>query len=212
MLNRDLEKISAWAKKWKVIFNAGKSKDLIFSKSKYLFNSPPLLLNDKFITRVHQHRRLGLWLSSNLDWEKQVQVTCLKANGKLAVLRSVKFLDRATLDLLYKLTNRSVLEYGLVIYYNSLTQNQQLRLSQVQYRAARLCTGALYLTSQVKLQKDLSWETISARVNFLSLTIFHKITHNLTRPLIKKCMPILNPTNYNTRSPCQYIPFKQKSQ
>ena len=25
-------------------------------------------------------------------------------------------------------------------------------------------------------------------------------------------MPILNPTNYNTRSPCQYIPFKQKSQ
>ena len=128
------------------------------------------------------------------------------------MLRSVKFLDRATLDLLYKLTIRSVLEYGLVVYYNSLTQKQQLRLSQVQYRAARLCTGALYLTSQVKLETDLSWEPLSARVNFLSLSIFHKVAHNLTRPLIRKCMPILNCTNHNTRNPSHFIPFKQKSQ
>ena len=85
-----------------------KSKDLIFSKNKYLFNSPPLLPNDKYISRVHEHRHLGLWLSENLDWEKQIQSCCLKANGKLAVLQSVKFLDRTTLDLLYKLTIRSL--------------------------------------------------------------------------------------------------------
>ena len=85
----------------------------------------------------------------------------------------MNILDRATLDLLYKLTIRAVLEYGLVIYLNSLPHNQQLRLSQVQYRAARLCTGALYLTSQVKPQKDLSWQINSARVNFLSLNLFH---------------------------------------
>ena len=60
VLNRDLEKISAWAKNWKVIFNERKSKDLIFSNSKYHFYSPLLLLNDNFITRVHQHRHLGL--------------------------------------------------------------------------------------------------------------------------------------------------------
>ena len=30
-LNRDLHKISSWAEKWKVKFNAGKSKDMIFS-------------------------------------------------------------------------------------------------------------------------------------------------------------------------------------
>ena len=32
ILNRDLEKISAWAIKWKVTFNASKSKEMIFSK------------------------------------------------------------------------------------------------------------------------------------------------------------------------------------
>ena len=103
------------AKKWKVLFNAGKSKDYIFSRNKYIFNSPPLKLDGSFINRVHQHLHLGIWLSSTLDWEKQIQATILKANGKLSVLRSVKFLDRATLDLLYKLTIRSVLEYGMIV-------------------------------------------------------------------------------------------------
>ena len=37
VLNRDLQKIGFWAKKWKVLFNAAKSKDLIFSRNKYLF-------------------------------------------------------------------------------------------------------------------------------------------------------------------------------
>ena len=34
ILNRDLERLNDWAAKWKVIFNPGKSKDLIFSESK----------------------------------------------------------------------------------------------------------------------------------------------------------------------------------
>ena len=40
MLNRDLVKITDWATKWKVTFNAGKSRDIIFS-NKVLNNSPP---------------------------------------------------------------------------------------------------------------------------------------------------------------------------
>ena len=108
ILNRDLKKIDEWAKKWKVLFNAKKSRDIIFTKSKVLcdFPSPPLILDGLFIKRVEQHKHLGIWLTSNLDWGKQVHETCVKANGKLAVLRSVKFLDRATLDLLYKITIR----------------------------------------------------------------------------------------------------------
>ena len=53
MLNRDLKKIGNWAKKWKVTFNAKKSKDMIFSK-KVLNISPPLNFNDKQIERVNQ--------------------------------------------------------------------------------------------------------------------------------------------------------------
>ena len=44
-INRDLNKISEWAKRWKVTFNAKKSKEMIFSK-KRLNNSPSLIFND----------------------------------------------------------------------------------------------------------------------------------------------------------------------
>ena len=198
ILNRDLERLNVWATKWKVTFNPGKSKDVIFSENKVLFNSPPLIFNNSFVERVHEHKHLGIFLSSTLSWSRQIHETCLKANRKLAVLRSVKYLKRATLDILYKVCVRSTIEYGLVLYWHTLKQTETARLSQIQYRAARVCTGALMFTNQSRLEIDLSWETISERARFLGLSIFHKIHLNLTRPLIKTCMPMLN--TYNTRS------------
>ena len=123
-LNRDLAKISSWGKKWKVAFNAKKSKDMIFS-NKYLNNSPPLCFDDNLIDRVNRHKHLGVNLSSTLDWNDQLNEVCLKANRKLSVLRSVKILSRQTLDLLYKITVRSVIDYGLPVYFDSLSQTQK---------------------------------------------------------------------------------------
>ena len=49
-------------------------------------------------------------------------------------------------------------------------------------------TGALHLTSQLKIEKDLGWETVQARAEMLGLTAYYKIHHNLTRPLTRTCM------------------------
>ena len=210
MLNRDLVKISLWAKKWKVLFNAKKSKDIIFSK-KYLNNSPPLLFDETVIDRVNTHKHLGLILTSNLDFSSQVKEVCLKANRKLSVLRSVKMLSRQTLDVLYKLTVRSVIDYALPVYYKSLKQTDLGRLENIQYRAGKIVTGALHYSSKEKLNQELGWETIVERGNMLSLNIFHKIHLHETRPLIRTCMPKLDIyKSCVTRSKGGYIPFKPK--
>ena len=208
-LNRDLAKISSWGKKWKVAFNAKKSKDMIFS-NKYLNNSPPLCFDENFIDRVNRHKHLGVNLSSTLDWSVQLNEVCLKANRKLSVLRSVKILNRQTLDLLYKITVRSVIDYGLPVYFESLTQTQKMRLEQIQYRAAKLVTGALHLTSKEKLNTELGWETIQKRSDILGLNIFHKIHSHETRPLIRTCMPKFDHDKRNLRSKGGYIPFKSR--
>ena len=80
-------------------------------------------------------------------------------------------MSRSTLDILYKLTVRSIIDYGLVIYYQTLKQTEMGRLAQIQYRAAKLCTGALHYTSQTKLEYDLGWEPIEARAEFLGLCL-----------------------------------------
>ena len=167
-LNRDLVKIDQWSQIWKVTFNAKKSKDMIFSP-KFLNNSPPIIFGNVMIERVSSHKHLGIHLTNNLDWSTQVNEMCLKANRKLSVLRSVKFLSRKTLDVLYKLTVRSVIDYGLFIYFNSLKTTDKFRIEQIQYKAALVVTGALPYTSKTKLNLDLGWEAIDERAKFLGL-------------------------------------------
>ena len=147
---------------------------MIFSK-KFLNNSPPLKFNGIFVERVNLHKHLGVIFQSNLDWSAQIKKVCLKANQTLSVLKSVEQLSRKTIDLLYKLTIRSVVDYALPLYANNLKQTEISRLENLQYRAAKLVTGALHFTSREKLNVELGWETIQERIKFLGLCLFHKV-------------------------------------
>ena len=59
------------------------------------------------------------------------------------------------MDLLYKITVRSVIDYGLPIYFKTLKQTEMARLENIQYRAAKIVTGALHFTSMEKVRQDL---------------------------------------------------------
>ena len=206
-LGRDLNKIKEWALKWKISFNATKTKDMIFT-NKTVIQTPALTFDNTNIKRVTSHRHLGIILTSTLDWALQVNDVCLRANRKLNVLKSIKFLNRKTLDILYKLTIRSVTDYGLPIFYNNLRLTEKRRISQLQYRAAKFVTGALHLTSQVKLEQELAWESCDRRADILGLAIFHKIHLHETRPLIRTCMQTYDiDKRYLLRSNGGYIPF-----
>ena len=145
-----------------------------------------------------------------LCWSKQIHEICLRANSKLAVLRSVSYLSRSTIVLLYKLKIRSVIDYGLWIYYHNLNQSDIYRLNQIQYRAGKLVAGALHFTSCTKLFFELGWEELSSRAKFLGLTVYHKINLGMTRPLLKTCMPSLRLNQNNTRATISYGRFPQK--
>ena len=211
ILNGDLMKISAWAKKWKVNFNPGKTKDMIFS-GKTLENSPPLLFNGIPIERVAEHKHLGVWLTSDLSWSRHVHYICMRANSKLSVLRSIKYLSRPVLDILYKQQIRSVIDYGMVVFYGTLKQTDIAKLDRIQYRSAKVVTGALHFTSRIKLDNDLGWESLSSRYEFLGLSLFHKIAHNNVRPLIRTFLPKVKEKIHNTRSNDEYENFSRPNE
>ena len=166
-----------------------------------MFNSPPLQFNGVNIDRVNTHKHMGVYLKSDLCWSKQIYEVCLKANRKLSVLRSVRLLSRQTLDLLYKITVRSVIDYALPVYFKTLKQTELSRLENIQYRASKLVTGTFHFTSKEKLNQELGWETIQKRGDILGLNIFHKIHLHETRPLIRSCMQPLDCQNiHNIRS------------
>ena len=106
---------------------------------------------------------------------------------------------------------RSVFDYGLPIFYNSLKQTERARLENLQYKAAKLVTGAYNLSSQQKLNTELGWESIKTRSDILGLNIFHKIHKKETRPLIWTCMPKNDLGNMTLRSKGCYLPFPKTS-
>ena len=67
---------------------------------------------------------------------------------------------------MYKITVRSVIDYASLVYFKTLKQTEIMRLEQIQYRAAKLVTGALRLTSKEKLNTELGWQTIQKRSDF----------------------------------------------
>ena len=205
ILNRDLAKIYNWSLTWKVTFNASKSKDIIFSKS--LLPSHPTILGLQFIERVHLHKHLGLYITSNLTWDKHIESVVKKVNLKLSIMWSVKDLSRQCLDILYKLHVRSSIDYAISVFGPSLTNSQIQTLDNLNYRAARLVTGALKFTSSEKLLNELGWESTRKRIDYLCLTQFYKIFHRQTTPLVHECLPPLLNSNYPTNRTFQHYPF-----
>ena len=117
-------------------------------------------------------------------------------------------LKRKTLDILYKITFRSVIDYSLPIYGNSVKQKDLARLERLQYSAAKLVTGALHQTSREKLNIELGWENMKTRIQFLGLSIFQKIHVHETRSLVRSCMSKLDTQKqYITRSKGGYLPY-----
>ena len=87
------------------------------------------------------------------------------------------------------------------------------RLNQIQYRATKLCTGALHWTSQSKIESELGWESLYERGKFLGLSLFHKIHIHQTRPLVRSCLPpIAHHTGMTTRSDRAYANYKLYSE
>ena len=94
-----------------------------------------------------------------------------------------------------------------------MKQTEYARLENIQYKAAKIVTGALHLSNREKLNDELGWESILERGNFLSVNIFHKIHLYERRPLIRNCMPKVDlPNNFNLRNKSGYVPFQYKGE
>ena len=85
-LNHDLEVINQWAYQWKMAFYPDPTKqttEILFSCKKNEINHPELTFNGASVTRVKEHKHLGLILEPNLSFEKHLYQKMAKAKKKL---------------------------------------------------------------------------------------------------------------------------------
>ena len=202
ILNRDLNKITAWAWQWKLVFNPDISKqavEIVFSTKKIKSILVPLIFNNIPVKKVEETKHLGMILDSELNFESHISEKLAKARKGLGVMKQLKkWVDMQTLENIYKLYVRPHLDYGDIVFDTAdLTQTEifsfkntndkiSIEIETIQYQAARIVTGAWKGSSTMKLYNILGWESMKNRrvMRKLSL-IFETLKDKSPRYLYK---------------------------
>ena len=123
---------------------------------------------------------LGITVSSDLRWNKQVDEVCAKANRTLAFLRrNLRIKSPKFKTMTYFTLVRPIIEYAAPVW-DPYTQRNIYKIEMVQRRAARFVCGRYHNTSSVsEMLQDLEWPSLQQRREMLRLVLFYKIHHNL---------------------------------
>lgn len=174
---------------------------MIISRKTNTTQHPPVYMDNVAISEVTKHKHLGLYFTKDLKWGTHIEYIVNKAYTRIHVMKKLKFnLDRSSLETMYLSFIRPLLEYGDVVFDNCTLQDQEL-LENVQHEAARIVTGATKLISIQKLLEEVGWETLSNRRAKHKLTLFYKMTNNLTPSYLSDLCPPMNTNDrYNLRN------------
>ena len=208
-MNHDLDLIRLWAQNWGMSFNPDPRKqavELIFSQKSVKTDHPVILFNDLPVTKVDEHKNLGIILDSKLSLSAHIHVAITKSRKGIGMLKFLsKYLPRNTLSNLYKLYVRPHLDYGDVIYHvpegdDGSKSYLMGKLESVQYSAALAVSGTWRGTCQERLYNELGWESLSSRRWSRRLILFYKFINNLTPDYTRDPIPLLHETNYIFRN------------
>jgi hypothetical protein len=201
-LNRDLNRLSTWATKWMVTFNATKTVYLQVTRKLNPAPKPILRLNGVIVREVQSHKHLGLTFNGTLTWSDHISQIVTKAARCIGLLRRIsRDVPRQCLEILYKSMIRPILEYADVIYDGS-NDTHLKRVESTQRQAALACTGAYKHTRHVNLLEELGWQPLGARRKHHRLNVMFKIQNGLTPNYLQRICPPLtrNRTEYNLRT------------
>ena len=178
-LNKDLQKISEWAYKWKMSFNPDLNKqaqEVVFSRKLNKASQPQITFDNAPVFCANWQKHLGMYLDESLNFNYHIREKMSKAMKGIGIIKKLsKVLPRHSLVTIYKSFVRPHLDYGDIIYDQPNNESFNQKIERIQYTAALAITGAIRGTSQKKLYDELGFESLKFRCWFRKLCIFYKI-------------------------------------
>jgi hypothetical protein len=201
-LNRDLNRLSNWASKWMVTFNANKTVYLQVTRKHNPAPKPILRLNGVIINEAETHKHLGLTFNSSLTWTDHINQLVSKASRCIGLLKRIgRDVPRQCLEVLYKSMIRPIMEYADIIFDGSSDASLK-RLEDTQRQAALACTSAYKHTRHVNLLEELGWSPLAIRRKHHRMNQMFKIQQGLSPKYLSDICPPLtrDRTDYNLRT------------
>ena len=194
-LNNDLKNITEWAHQWKMLFNPDMTKqavEVVFSKKVLATQFEQLDFNGIPSKQQDETLHLGLMMDRKLNFESHIEGKLTKANSGLGVMVLMKkWVPSWVLENIYITKVRPHLEYCDIVYHTASPANELTpifrvfssrtplqKIETIQYRAARIVTGAWYGTDKKKLYDNLGWESLEDRRTMRKLCVLHSTIEN----------------------------------
>lgn len=186
-----------WSNKNNMKINAKKTKEMIINFSNTPLNLAPLKIDDCELECVTEFKLLGVWLQSNLSWDKHVTSILSKVAQRLYFLKQLKRSGLSTEDLVtyYTTIIRPVLEYACQVWHPGLTKKHSKAIEHIQKRALHtICPGMD--SNSVASKYDL--DTLEHRRNTISKEFFLQLC--MPDSKLNYLLPAEKATKYNTRN------------
>ena len=157
-LNDDLQKISDWPFKWKMLFNPDVTKqaqEVIFSRKSNKTDHPVVYFNEAPIAKASCQKHLGMHLDEKLNFNTHIKKKIPKVNKGIGIIRKfAHLLPRESLTTIYKSFVRPHIDYGDIIYDQPNNEHFCNMIERIQYNAALGIIGAIKGTSQQKIYNE----------------------------------------------------------
>ena len=142
-LQSDMNTITRWCHDWRMELNKSKSAVLHITRSREPIITQYSVHNSP-VNQTTSQKDLGMFITSDLKWNKQVQEVSCKANKMLGFVKrsSYDIHNQPVRKMLYLTLVRSQLAYGSQVWAPQ-TVNNILTLECIQRRATKFTIPAL---------------------------------------------------------------------
>jgi hypothetical protein len=197
MLQRHLNIIKLWTKRWKIKINESKSSFITFTLKKSF--CPSVKMKNIPIPSYSEVKYLGLILDSKLTWNPHLKANRKALNSRLHLLRPLlkSKMNINTKLLIYKSLLRPLRTYGIQLWGAAKPSNTRT-IQAFQSIYLRLVTSAPWYLTDNSLHKDLKIQNIN-QISKLYYTRLHNKLQQHTNPLISKLSTKTLPNNPRRR-------------
>ena len=161
-LQRDLDKLEAWSKKWLLKFNPDKCHVLTIGKFENIRHTERYQLYGDELEHVFEEKDLGVHVDSELRFAEHISNKVNKANALVGLIRrSFSHLDGMMFKKLFTAFVRPHLEYAQAVWQPHLLKHKKM-IENVQIRATKLVDGLQELSYEERL-RELDLPTLEFR-------------------------------------------------
>lgn len=205
-LKRGLQIVSNYAKKWRFVFNGGKSAVVAFGSKNFRNEvaSGKYYCTNSEVPVQSEYKYLGLIFQHNLRWNKHIEkilnkTTVASAQMQWLVKRGRGMRPRSAM-LLWTATVRPVLEYGCELWSHTATAEQVRQIEAVQVKFLKKILGLPNGTASVFVRVENGVERMRARWDKLTVGFLKRALAAEPDRLCRKAVSALFQTRSSSAS------------